>query len=243
MQVQSIAWGTAQSSNWLFATSAPESKASHVGSHRAFDVTTNQLLFTLKNGDAGEDLAVDSTGKRLILATSNEEQVFVLETYDIRRNVGKPAQRVILPPLPRYNVEDTNMKSAINAVSFSPDGIYVAVARSDNVTHVYDSRFLGRDILYDFPHGPGTEGTVEDTKYGVVKLDWVEGPGSALSLVTGGADGCVRLWDLKRAKGPNDGTIIAQSDSYVSWFSLGDPHKNEKSIILGDGSGNLVINS
>ncbi len=81
------------------------------------------------------------------------------------------------------------MKSAINAVSFSPDGIYVAVARSDNVTHVYDSRFLGRDILYDFPHRPGTEGTVEDTKYGVVKLDWVEGPGSALSLVTGGADG------------------------------------------------------
>lgn len=77
----------------------------------------------------------------------------------------------------------------VNSASYSPDGIYLAIARSDNITHVYDSRMLGRGPLYGFEHDTRINPPGGDM-YGVIDAQWVEVAG-ALGLITGGADGTI----------------------------------------------------
>ena len=45
--------------------------------------------------------------------------------------------------------------------------------------------------------------------------------------------GCVRLWDVsKAADNPANGTVIAQTDSDIGHFSLGDPDKGERTLVV-----------
>ena len=78
----------------------------------------------------------------------------------------------------------------MNCLSFSPDGIYLAVARSDNRTQLFDTRFFDR-VLYDFQHAPALEGSGSDGQYGVYMVEWLEDPRAGLQLVSSGADGAL----------------------------------------------------
>ena len=161
--------------------------------------------------------------------TCTEHSVFKLALYDLKA-LKKPTKEITLPPfsLPR----DANTKPRVQQVLFASDSIHLAVARSDNVTHVYDARFLGPRFLYELPHGSADEAIKEDGCYGIYKVEWLEDGKSGLNLVSCGADGCVRLWDVKRAHDDFSDTIIAESTSYAGWFSLGDIYKQEKALIM-----------
>jgi WD40 repeat protein len=79
----------------------------------------------------------------------------------------------------------------VNWAAFSADGIYLALARSDNRTHVYDTRMLER-LLYDFTHnGPcKCSPDTDNPSYGVVKGEWIVPKKTGrFGLVTGGDDG------------------------------------------------------
>ncbi|GJE86008.1 WD40 repeat-like protein [Phanerochaete sordida] len=223
--VQSVVWGRGAFSNKLYTTAGSDETST--GQHKCFDVTTDHkgLLF---GGDvAGECLDVDPTGTWLAHATCSEHTTFKLALYDTN-NLRRPARELCLSEF------DSESKPRIQQVLFSPDSVHLAVARSDNVTHVYDARFLSRR-LYDLPHGAAVEATKADGEGGIYKVEWLENGVHGLSLVSCGADGCVRLWDMKRAGGDFGDTIIASSTSYAGWFSLGDVYKGETPLILGDG--------
>lgn len=162
-------------------------------------------------------------------ATCGEHNVFKLAIYDLKK-LTRPIKDITLPPfvLP----PDSESKPRIQQVLFAPDSRLLAVARSDNVTHIYDARFLGRSILYELPHGSANEATKEDGQYGINKVEWLEDGGHGLNLVSCGADGCVRLWDVKHAYDDYSDTVVAESTSYGGWFSLGDMYKGEKPLIM-----------
>lgn len=73
-------------------------------------------------------------------------------------------------------------------MTFSPDGVLVATARSDNRTQLFDIRMMNR-VLYDLRHEPAPAGMETDGQFGVWKVDWLEDPWQGLQLVSGGADG------------------------------------------------------
>ena len=123
-------------------------------------------------------------GKQLALVTK-KGGMFRLSIYDALRD-SEPAS-IELP------IQSTHTGFRIQQVLFSPDSTLLAVATSDNVTYVYDSRFLGRGALYEFCHADGTEGNVEDTTYGIPKVEWYENTISGLGLISGGADGILLL--------------------------------------------------
>ncbi|EKM60948.1 uncharacterized protein PHACADRAFT_84022, partial [Phanerochaete carnosa HHB-10118-sp] len=177
-------------------------------------------------------------GTWLAHATCGEQNIFELTLYDLK-NLHRPITDITLPPFTLQ--PDLDCKPRVQQVLLSPDSIYLAIARSDNVTHVYDARFLGRRVLYEFPHGAAVEATKEDGQYGIYKVEWLDDGTHRLNLVTCGADGCVRLWDVKQAYGDFSDTIVAQSTSYAGWFSLGDIYKGEIPLVMGDGSGNVVV--
>ena len=107
-----------------------------------------------------------------------------METYELGNRKKAAAHALELDPWPR------NYRSPrVNWTSYSPDGIYLAVARSDNRTQVFDTRFLGRGLLYDFEHDHSAEATQVDNLYGVYKGEWLEDPRAGLQLLTSGADG------------------------------------------------------
>jgi hypothetical protein len=92
---------------------------------------------------------------------------------------------------PASSAELEPREDDVTGVRFSPDGLLLAVARSDDELHVYDSRFLGRgrDPMRRFLHW-GEDGFVGGDRWGIVDAVWVDGwCGRGLGIVTGGSDG------------------------------------------------------
>ena len=71
--------------------------------------------------------------------------------------------------------------------------IYLAVARNDDVTHVYDSRMVGKGPMHAFEHVGAGRNIPGSDSYGIVEAYWVESSARGLGLVTGGTDGELRI--------------------------------------------------
>ncbi|KAJ2934858.1 hypothetical protein H1R20_g2278, partial [Candolleomyces eurysporus] len=236
--VGAICWGREATSNYLFASSEPTDADAFTGWHRAFDLAKEQPLGQKMDAtEAGDAIAIDSLGTKLVLATRVSNSSGVLRLYDIQRKEFKKAHtKITLEPYRR------DIEGEIHDAVLSPDGVYLALGRHDNRTHVYDSRFLGKGVLYDFRHdnfatktAPGSESC------GVMKVQWVTN-GSRLGLVSGGSDGCVRLWDvLQAANSAQNGVVLAEVNSDISTFSLGDRFKGEHQLVVGDCTGEVTI--
>ena len=130
-------------------------------------------------------------GTQLAHVTCAKSGVLKLSMLDTRTQY-MPDQEIILPPFElktgRHANEGTQ-KPYVQQVLFSPDSLYIAVARNDNIAHVYDARFLKKGPLYELPHLSPDEGSEEDNYYGIPKIEWLEDRTRGLSLVSCGADG------------------------------------------------------
>ncbi|OJT11045.1 hypothetical protein TRAPUB_12416 [Trametes pubescens] len=100
---------------------------------------------------------------------------------------------------------------------------------------------LARGPLHAFAHEDSNKPD-RRAMYGVVKTEWVCGAPYGVGLVSGGADGCVRLWDVRRASDdPHNGTVLVKCDNDVSTFALGDVYKGEAPLIVGVCSGKVTV--
>ncbi|KIP12594.1 hypothetical protein PHLGIDRAFT_113670 [Phlebiopsis gigantea 11061_1 CR5-6] len=241
--VQSVIWGRGKLQNLVYFTTELIGGKNVTGKHIALDVEyTRPMPFSIKLA-GGQCLDLDVTGTQLAHVTCASSGVLTLSVLDTRADY-KSRQEITLPRFvfkTGRNAKESIARPYVQQVLFSPDSLYIAVARNDNVTLVYDARFLNKGPLYDLPHLSPDEGSEEDNYYGIPKIEWLEDHTRGLSLVSCGADGCLRLWDMKRAHDLSTDTVIAKSVSYAGWFSLGDTFRGEKALILGDGSGNLVV--
>jgi hypothetical protein len=107
----------------------------------------------------------------------------VLRMYDIQRQNRRAVTSVELNSFPLTS------DGEVNVATFSSDGIYLAAARSDNVTHIYDSRMLEKGVLHEFKHLGPCRTSPGNESYGIVQAQWVESASRRLGLMTGGDDG------------------------------------------------------
>lgn len=128
----------------LFASTMTRYEQDFLGYHRAYDATTRQIVCEYKIDEAGEQLAVEESGTRLIISTRRSKRAHSLWLFDARTRDTRPIVKVDMVKFDGY----------VPRIAFSNDGIYLAVARSDNTTHVYDSRFLSRQV-HEFHHDAG----------------------------------------------------------------------------------------
>ncbi|KAJ7804581.1 WD40-repeat-containing domain protein [Mycena olivaceomarginata] len=187
-----IAWGCGSSSSLILASSEPKpigsnTNTTHDGSHHAFDIDARTSAFKLDATEAGDALCLDSTGDTAALVTTDGVNSF-LRIYDIRNKNSVASQTICLEPF-----TSASEGAEVNGMMFSPDGIYLALARDDNRTHVYDSRMLKRrgmlekrGVLYDFKHAETRFSATGQKSFGVVGVKWVQTRASRLGLVTGG---------------------------------------------------------
>jgi len=145
----------------------------------------------------------------------------------------------------------------IEHLKFDPSGEYLAVGRSDNIVQIFDTR-MGA-ILHTLHHGESISMKPPGERYGITAMEWVVGwHGYGLRLLTGGEDGCVRMWDTARPAidyrmntpllddhlDPANGHAIAREKDPIGHFSVGnkgiyDGHEME--LVVGDESGYVSI--
>ncbi|EPT04225.1 hypothetical protein FOMPIDRAFT_1058051 [Fomitopsis schrenkii] len=222
LEIGDIAWGLGSQSDKLFASSMTKGEKGFSGTHRVFDVSTERIAYTLRLEEAGNSIGVHPTGTTVAIATKSAKHAHSLYLFDAARQNPDAAHKV---ELDSFHQDVTTMK-------FSPDGVYLAIARDDNMTDVYDTRSLSRGKLHAFTHEPGNVFAYSKDIYGVVEAQWVEGHPSGLGLVTGGCDGAVRLWDVRLASDdPGNGVPIAQCEHDLGHFSLGNMYENERLLV------------
>ncbi|KIY52977.1 hypothetical protein FISHEDRAFT_34491, partial [Fistulina hepatica ATCC 64428] len=148
-----------------------------------------------------------------------------LRLFDVARKVPEATHRLTLKPQP------TGTHFEVSVASFSPDDHYLALACSDNTILVYDARFMD-GLLAEYSHDGAPR--VTDSDYGVVGAQWCLSPfdSSRMGLVTGGNDGCVRIWEPSKANGGNQGTVLVSMDSDIAAFSLGDRNRGEHDLVV-----------
>lgn len=125
-------------------------------------------------------------GSKLGLLTRGPNLSHLFRIYDVARRDGHPTMTTSLESFP------ANLEGEVNCAAFSSDGIYLALARNDNRTHVYDTRMLERGVLHNFVHLGASRVNPGHESYGVVQAQWVETNTRRQGLVTGGDDG--ELW-------------------------------------------------
>jgi len=142
------------------------------------------------------------SGSKLALCTQAESNKHILRLYDIRRREPTAHVSLVLAPFRRGgDGGDKGFEGEMNVVTFSPEGLYLAIARNDNHTHLYDRRMIrsrGDDEpsepLFDYEHRGESKAASEHELYGIVNAQWIQ---SSLTrrtcLVTGGEDGECRV--------------------------------------------------
>ncbi|KAI0249503.1 WD40-repeat-containing domain protein [Lactifluus subvellereus] len=243
--VGAIIWGQGASADMLFASSESQGMDDYSGFHVALDPDQGRCVYKFSASESGDGMALDPDGARLALCTAALDGTHFLRIYDVHRGNGQRAtQEVQLNHFHADFTQSASQEGEVTAVSFSPDGLLLAIARSDDEVHVYDSRFMGQGIgpMRRFLHW-GDDCCMAGDKWGVVDAVWVNGwCGRGLGIVTGGSDGCVRFWDVCRsADDIQNGDVLAQPNSDIGHFSVGDPRNGEKPLVVGDNGGRVYV--
>ncbi|TFK57337.1 hypothetical protein OE88DRAFT_123672 [Heliocybe sulcata] len=226
-----ITWGRGPTSSTIFASS--ESANTDSGVHIAWDIAKpgRQIQkFIASKKESGDAMTINPSGKTLALFTTDSNAMHRVRLYDVgRKNCQTPIETIELEPFE----ETCNESCEVTRAIYSTDGIYLAVARSDDSCHLYDSRYLTRPV-HQFKHKGESKASVAADTYGITEVQFVDSLlGSRTCLVTGGTDGCVRLWDLfKPDDDPTNGKIIAQSDYNVGTFAIGHPADGVQDLLL-----------
>ena len=206
-----IAWGRELTADHLFASSEPTKPKTFTGAHKAFDLRTQKTICRFDAEEAGDAIAIDEvgkmisaahfsgkprlklipTGETLGLCTQAEANLHILRLYDIRRRDSKAVASLDLLPFSSH--ENDRPEGEMNVATFSPDQLYLAIARNDNYIHVYDRRMLGKygsEPLFEYCHHGEPKTVSQHESYGVVQAQWLQSSWTRRTcLVTGGEDG------------------------------------------------------
>ncbi len=128
-----------------------------------------------------------STGDKLALSTRGNGNAHILRLYDIGKRDGRAIATI---GLEQYATRHDGFEGEVNCSAFSPDGLFLALARNDGQTHVYDVRYLRRGPMFVYEHKGECRASSLADRYGAVKAQWVQSARSQrIGLVTGGEDG------------------------------------------------------
>ncbi|KAI9445360.1 WD40-repeat-containing domain protein [Lactarius indigo] len=245
--VGSVVWGHGASADLLFASSEAQRANDYSGFHVAFDPGQRRRAYDFSAKESGDAMALDPDGERLAICTAGPIcGAHSLRIYDVRRRNGQePIQHIQLDTFdsgsPEHEPHAT--EDQVTTASFSSDGVLLAIARSDDELHIYDSRFVGRSAEPMARYLHWDDDCCIGDKWGIVDAVWVDGwCGRGFGIITGGADGCVRFWDPRRsAEDVQNGEVLARPNVDIGHFSVGDPRSGEKPLVVGDNGGRVYV--
>jgi len=244
--VGSVVWGHGASADMLFASSEAQMANDYSGFHVAFDPDQRRCVYNFSAKGSGDAMALDPDGARLALcAVGPDPGVHSMNIYDVRRRDGQhPIHQVQFDSFdPKSFPQSVPQEGEVTTVSFSPDGLLLAVTRSDDELQIFDSRFMGRSAGPMLRYLHWEDDCCIGQKWGIMEAVWVAGwCGRGFGIITGGSDGCVRFWDTRRSgEDMGNGEVLARPNVDVGHFSVGDPRSGEKPLVVGDNDGRVYV--
>ncbi|KAG1739962.1 WD40-repeat-containing domain protein [Suillus lakei] len=225
-----VLWGCGPTERFMYTSSEAHDsngEGKDEGFHRAHDISRGRVLFPFSAKESGDAGAVSPDGSTYVLITCGENNQHPIRLYDVARKSGHAVAETMLEP----SVSQVASFEATTA-AFSSEGRLLAVARSDNAVHMYDIRALTKGPLAMFKHEELD--AVGSAGYGAVHACWVEGRDRRrVGIVSGGNDGCVRVWDpMVASSDKSQGKVLARTEFDVAYFSMGDMWTGEKPLVL-----------
>jgi len=127
------------------------------------------------------------TGTRLALSTRAAQNKHILRLFDVTRQLPKPTASFYLDKFPKLY---DSFEGEVTCSVFSPDEMYLTLARNDNSVHMYDLRFLEKGPIFKYAHFGESKVESTTSTYGVTKVEWLHSKHTGrMALVTGGEDG------------------------------------------------------
>lgn len=201
----SILWDT-NKENILYASSEPV-EDDQAGIHKVFDVKKGRETVKLRVNEAGDAMALDNNHGggfafyscphrsfsftcriALALATKGEGKHF-LRLFDVRRLQACHTQEIVTKPFSPPTHREFTWNAEVSSMTFSPDGVYLALSRSDNSVHLYDSRMIGKGVMQEYRHDPARFVSQSQEVFGVTRVQWISAHSGQYSLLSGGEDG------------------------------------------------------
>jgi WD40 repeat protein len=139
---------------------------------------TGEVVRTINPPGLPSDTALSPDGERVVIGNFYED---VARVYDVATG-----EEILVLPGHRYSV---------NAVSWSPDGRWIATASRDPFVRVWNAETAELEARLSGHTGE------------VITVDW--GPDSR-RLVSGGSDGTARVWEVDEVEGREVFTLAAQ---------------------------------
>ncbi|KAG9102057.1 hypothetical protein FRC06_002342 [Ceratobasidium sp. 370] len=223
----SIAWGANRSQRALVAGTQDDEGL--VGRVVLIDVIASKMVRGM-DVEACSTLSIDPSGTVIAFTGGGRDgkpRRHVLRMYDAHRTDWHPISVIGIPS------SKTNTIGEVVEAMWSPDGIHLACARDDNTIDVFDTRWLGqRQSMLVFKHDTDSsmaEGENSEL-YGVQGVAWF----GSDKLVSGGADHCVRVWDVRKDE---ESRVLATLGGAVGYL-VGSEDPELFPIIAGDLLGN-----
>ncbi|EGD88253.1 hypothetical protein H112_04738 [Trichophyton rubrum D6] len=139
----------------------------------------------------------------------------------------------------RYEVSSFQCPALdINEITFCPSNDnYVTASCTDNLTYVYDRRNPS-SVLHKLGHGKpihqlNTSVTQEEDDTGVCLATW-----SGSTFFTGGSDGVVKTWDIRRSA---DDLIFEDIATFNHGVMSGALSPDQTNLLIGDSGGSVHI--
>ncbi|KZO93462.1 hypothetical protein CALVIDRAFT_249155 [Calocera viscosa TUFC12733] len=232
-QISSMKWGTGRTDRMLFfATEHPDSERNDGEAYAAnySDESSTEALYPFPGvPGGGAVMALDGTGSRLAIVAGRSDNR-ARQSLMIYEPQLLDADTVLECRLPEFGYiahpASLSGECHIMDVQFSPCGSYIAVARDNNCALIYDIRNAAKP-LHVFGHVTYSRDDMESrfgerwgskAAYGISNLGWI----GHNTIITGGADGCVRRWNTNVATRNMGGKVIARLDQPVAHLSFAD---------------------
>ncbi|KAG9128461.1 hypothetical protein FRC07_011218 [Ceratobasidium sp. 392] len=225
--VVSIAWGVNRSQRMIVAGTQDDENI--IGRLAIIDAVRGGLVSRVDN-ESCSTVSVDPSGTVIAFTGSGRDKKphrHVLRLFDAHRTDWRPVSVIGIP------ASKSNTPGEVIEAMWSPDGIHLACARDDNSIDVFDTRWLGqRQSMLVFKHDTDASmNTGENTElYGVQGMAWF----GSDKLVSGGADHCVRVWDVRKDE---ESRVLANMGGAVGYL-VGSEDPELFPIIAGDFLGN-----
>ncbi|QRW04913.1 hypothetical protein RhiLY_03912 [Ceratobasidium sp. AG-Ba] len=211
-QVVSIAWGVARSKDKIAAGAQDdaglEGRVMFIDSRigKAVRGADTEACTSLTLDPSGTVIAFTGAGR------DGKPHRHVLCLYDALRTEWRPTAMIGMPS------SKTATLGEVLEAKWSPDGIHIAFARDDNTIDVFDTRWLGqRESMLVFKHDRDGIAWFGNDK-----------------LVSGGADHCVRVWDVRKEQ---ECRVVATLAGRIGYLD-GSEDPELFPIVAGDQLGN-----
>jgi WD40 repeat protein len=236
-----IVWGKGPTSDFLFGAAQRDSKNS---AHKCLDPHSSRARVVYDLFEDNDNIALHPHGATLAAMTL-ADSLNKMHLLDVAREIRQPILSINLEPFLTTHrfANGDSAQDEIKSAEYSPDGIYLALGRTDDTVHVYDSRMMHRGPVHQFSQSFSRKSAGQQNGgevLGVAKLQWIEGEKSRYGLVSSGTDARVRLWDVLRSSDDSlNGHILAEANFDVNTFNIGTRPGQDYTMILGDCGGTL----